>query len=116
MLTFLAGPGFSIFPPRIRVWREVTKSSRPIAFQARPSLLPLTEGPPAAHTKPHRDEPNYNAQKHIQECEEKLTIAQTLEGFEFKCGKRRVCADETNGNQVPPVRVPMRSFRKNGYN
>src|ERR1019366_4911213 len=45
----------------------------------------------------------------------KLTIAETLEGFELKRGKCRIGADEANGYQVSPVRIPVRSLRQESH-
>src|ERR1700720_4442925 len=99
MVTFLAGPAVNMRPPRQKF---AAKRSRNRSA--------------GDHSQPYRDEPDHDTEDYIQSGYEQFSVLNAAKGFVLECGERGVGADESDGNQVAPVRAPVSSFGENSDN
>src|ERR1700722_7910585 len=97
MPPFLAGPAVNM---RTSCREILAKRSR--------------DRPAGDYPQPYRDEPDHDTQDYIQSGYEQFTVLNAAKRFVFECGEGGVGADESDGNQVAPVRAPMSSFGENG--
>src|SRR5580704_4356054 len=97
MVTFLAGPAVNM---RTSCREILPKRSR--------------DRPASDHSQPYRDEPDHDTEDYIQSGHEQFSVLNAAKGFVLKCGERGVGADESDGNQVAPVRAPVSSLGENG--
>src|SRR4029077_7971865 len=102
MQIFLAGPDFSI-------------SARQLSFEAGAASPVSSQRPSRDDSEPDRDEANGNTQDHVQKREKKLAVPEALKRFQLERRKGRIGADESDRDQIAPIRVPMRSFREQGH-
>src|SRR5713226_6273724 len=70
--------------------------------------------PSRDHTWPDRNKTDNDAQNHVQSGDQQLAVLNITERFILERRERRISPDESNWNQVPPVRAPVSSLCKEG--
>src|SRR5579863_7128907 len=109
MITFLAGPAFSMFPPESR-GRSLQRS---ILTPVRARRLAVSsDGSSGDHAQPHGDESDDDAENDIESGDEEFAILKNAKGFIFERGKRAVAADEADGDQIAPIGAPVCFLRE----
>src|ERR1700758_1918778 len=103
MPTFLPGPGVSTCPP-------VTQS----LFEQRNTLRHSRDRPTHHHSSPYRNKAHHHAQHDIKQAEADLASLDGEQCFVFEAGKSCVASDETDGDQISPVRTPLGSCGHEG--
>ncbi len=57
--------------------------------------------------EPHAGEAYHHAEPHVQSGHQKLAILEAAQRFVFERGESGIAADESDGNQVAPVGIPV---------
>ena len=92
----------------------LSADSRQEIFAASKARNRSRDRPAGDHSQPYRDEPDHDTEDYIQSGHEQFSVLNAAKRFVFECGEGGVGADESDGNQVAPVRAPVSSFGKNG--
>src|SRR5256885_339506 len=99
MVTFFAGPSFSMRSPLRECRAQTPRYDKAFCSRAQPSR---------DYTQPHGNESDDDTEKHIQKGRQDFAILNDTKGFVLERGKSGVRADKSYRNQIAPVRIPVR--------
>jgi hypothetical protein len=83
----------------------------PSCIPDRGFTLPMHQSPswdlPCNHPGPDTYKSNHHAQRDIEHCRKRLPVLKEAKRLILKSGERRVSPDETDGDQISPIRTPV---------